>query len=239
MKFIYSVALILSVIPIASCAVFSNLGNNTTPAAETQLGQQMVAAYEEAKTVANEQPQDEQRIQAGRDARRQCIRQARALIRQREGNDPVYNPDEERLPTGDGNLTINEISQACQNFQMPHLIAPFPTPGGSEPELEARLLRGLRATAENMGDEQDWQVVIMMNPGWRVINHEISGAILMRARQAGAGARWPDGHCEVRFFEVTQQFQGDGFTDAIQYNLDGSRPAIHVDCASFPPTQSQ
>ncbi|HYG53579.1 MAG TPA: hypothetical protein VD905_21975 [Flavobacteriales bacterium] len=98
----------------------------------------------------------------------------------------------------------------------------------SNAELESKALARMNSHAKENGWKETFTKVKITDDDWSIIKNDLTGAVLYRAISITALAKWPDGHCTIQDFTITQDYNGSGYQNSVKLGGIGSQD--EVDC---------
>ncbi len=98
----------------------------------------------------------------------------------------------------------------------------------NNPDLEAKALAKMNSHAKENGWKETFTKIKITDEDWSIIHNQLTGAILYRAISIMALAKWPDGHCTIQDFTITQDYNGAGYQNSVKLGGIGSQE--EVDC---------
>ena len=96
-------------------------------------------------------------------------------------------------------------------------------------ELNKQALTVINEYAGSQGWKETFKATKIASKDWSIDTDKYTGAILRRTLSFYAFATWPDGHCTVQTFLLSQTYQGGGnYSKVLQYRAIGNQDK--VDC---------
>ena len=231
MRFPLSLSLVLLASALSGCgALASAFGGEEepVPASQSERGVRAVQNYEDAKNTLAQLAEGSvpaETARQGMQAAVDCRTASEHLV------SLGHYPETEELTTSDGAMTLAALRERCQQMYdqlHTHDLREPPAALASDPELEGQALETVRRNASLRGWDEDFRAVRLLSQDWSIDRHPVSGRILSRRRQIGAGAVWPDGHCTFQEMTVVAEHDGRDYSSAL--TLGGVGSQVWVSC---------
>jgi len=101
--------------------------------------------------------------------------------------------------------------------------------GTVDENMEAQMLKNVQDHAQRKGWDEKFEKLKIKSSDWYIIRNEYTGIVLRRTIDVYAYAVWPDGHCTVQKFTLSQEHDGSDFSN-VYFVYDVGQQDL-VDCS--------